>query len=167
MISIRPLTPADWPAVARIYELGIASGNATFETEVPGWGEWDAGKRPDCRLAATLEGQVVGWAALSPVSKRAVYAGVAENSIYIDPACQGQGIGKRLLAALVKASEAAGVWTLQTSIFPENEASLHIHEVCGFRVVGRRERIAMHRGLWRDTILLERRAEPHPRDVHK
>ncbi|WP_374689011.1 N-acetyltransferase family protein, partial [Promineifilum sp.] len=156
-LSISPLTPDDWPAVRAIYEEGIATGQATFETVAPDWPVWDAAHRPDCRLAARQEGRVVGWAALSPVSARAVYRGVAEVSVYVAAAARGRGVGRALLAALVEASEAAGVWTLQASIFPENEASVALHVACGFRVIGRRERPAQLHGVWRDTLLVERR----------
>lgn len=156
---IRPMTPADWPDVRRIYEEGIATRNATFETAAPDWPKWDAAHRPDCRLVAVEGGAVAGWAALAPVSRREVYAGVAEVSVYIAEAARGRSIGTRLLAALVEASEAAGVWTLQAGLLPENEASLRMHQRCGFRLVGRRERIGRLDGVWRDTLLLERRSQ--------
>lgn len=157
-LAITPLLPADWLAVRAIYEEGIATGQATFETAAPDWPAWDAGHRPDCRLTARLEGQLVGWAALSPVSKRSVYGGVAEVSIYVATAARGRGVGRALLMALIEASEAAGVWTLQAGIFPENQASMSLHSSCGFRVVGRRERLGCHQGVWRDALLLERRS---------
>lgn len=156
--SINALNAADWPAVRAIYEEGLATRQATFETAAPDWPKWDAGHRPDCRLVARREGEVVGWAALSPVSKRDVYSGVAEVSVYVSAAARGQGIGRALLVALIDASEAAGVWTLQASIFPENEVSVSLHIACGFRVVGRRERVGLHHGVWRDTLFLERRS---------
>jgi phosphinothricin acetyltransferase len=149
----------DWPNVQRIYREGIETGNATFETQVPEWGVWDGKTRPQPRLVARLDDQVVGWAALSSVSARAVYAGVCEVSVYVAAAARGQGIGKKLLQALVQASEELGIWTLQASIFPENQASIAIHEQCGFRILGRREKIAQHRGRWRDTVLMERRSQ--------
>jgi L-amino acid N-acyltransferase YncA len=124
----------------------------------PEWPEWDAAHRDDCRLVARRTGQVVGWAALSPVSRRCVYGGVAEVSVYVAESARGQGIGRALLSALIDASEAAGIWTLQAGIFPENEASVRLHKSCGFRVVGRRERIGQLHGVWRDTLLLERRS---------
>lgn len=158
-LLIETMTPDDWPAVSAIYREGIASGNATFETVVPEWAAWDAKHRPDCRLVARRGGQVLGWAALSPVSARPVYAGVAEESIYIAGSAQGQGIGKILLAKLVIESEQAGIWTLQTSIFPENTASLALHTACGFREVGRREKIGQMNGVWRDTVFMERRSQ--------
>ncbi len=157
-VEIRPLQPADWPAVERIYALGIATENATFETATPSWADWDRGHHLFGRLVALDGGEVVGWAALSPVSRRPAYAGVAENSIYIDPARQRRGIGRALLAALVAESEAHGIWTIQNSIFPENQASIVLHERAGFRVVGRRERIGQLNGVWRDTLLMERRS---------
>lgn len=154
------MQPADWPAVRAIYLAGIATGQATFETTAPDdWHEWSAGKRSDCRLVARDDQSVVGWAALSPVSKRAVYAGVAEASVYVAEEARGQGIGSALLAALVAASEAAGAWTLQAAIFPANAASLALVKRHGFREVGVRRRIAQHHGRWRDVVLLERRSE--------
>lgn len=156
---IRPMTCADWPDVRRIYEEGIATGDATFETAAPDWPEWDAAHRPDCRLVAVEAGAIAGWAALAPVSRREVYAGVAEVSVYVAEAARGRGIGTRLLEALVEASEEAGVWTLQAGLLAENEASLRMHQRCGFRLVGRRERIGRLGGVWRDTLLLERRSK--------
>ena len=158
-LLITELTVGDWPAVQAIYAEGIATGQATFETTVPDWAAWDAARLTCCRLAARRGAALVGWATLGPVSARPVYRGVAEVSVYVAAAARGQGVGRALLAALVAASEAAGIWTLQASIFPENAASLALHAACGFRVVGRRERIAQHHGLWRDTLLLERRSD--------
>ena len=155
---ITPLTPDDWPAVRAIYAEGIATGQATFETAVPDWAAWDAARMACCRLVARRGAALVGWATLGPVSSRPVYGGVAEVSVYVAAAARGLGVGRALLAALVAASEADGIWTLQAGIFPENAASLALHVACGFRVVGRRERIAQHHGLWRDTLLLERRS---------
>lgn len=157
-VVIDAMQPGDWPAVEAIYREGIATGLATFETETPSWERWDAVHRPDCRLVVRAGERVLGWAALSPVSDRCVYAGVAENSIYIAAAARGQGIGKALLRALVEASEAAGIWTLQTGIFPENAASLALHQACGFRIVGIRERIGQLHGVWKDVVFLERRS---------
>lgn len=157
--SIRPMLESDWPAVARVYREGIETGNATFETEVPDWAAWDAGHLEPCRLVVEVDGEVMGWAALSPVSKRDVYRGVAEHSIYVGPEARGKGVSAELLAALVEASEDAGFWTLQTAIFPENRASIALHTRLGFRVVGTRERIGSHHGQWRDTVLMERRSE--------
>lgn len=148
----------DWPAVARIYREGIETGDATFETQVPEWSRWDASHHETCRLVAAEGARVVGWAALGPVSPRPVYRGVAEVSIYVASEARGRGVGRSLLAALIEASEDAGFWTLQTSIFPENEASIALHTGFGFRIVGTRRRIAAHHGRWRDTILLERRS---------
>ena len=158
-VIIGPMQAEDWPDVQRIYREGIETGNATFETQVPEWEAWDCKTRPQPRFVARLDDQVVGWAALSSVSARAVYAGVCEVSVYVAAAVRGQGVGKKLLQALVQASEELGIWTLQASIFPENQASIAIHEQCGFRILGRREKIAQHRGRWRDTVLMERRSQ--------
>lgn len=152
------MRPADWPEVAAIYRDGIEDGQATFETTLPPWEEFDAAHLAHSRLVAEDDG-VIGWAALSPVSRRAVYAGVAEASVYVRRSARGGGTGRALLDALIAASEASGIWTLQASIFPENEASLHLCQGRGFRVVGRRERVARHHGSWRDTLLLERRSD--------
>jgi phosphinothricin acetyltransferase len=148
----------DWPGVERIYAAGIATGDATFETEPPAWEAFDAGRLAAHRLVAERDGKVVGWAAVSGVSERCVYAGVVEHSVYVDPAHAGQGVGTALLQALIASTEAAGIWTIQTGIFPENTASLALHERSGFRVVGRRERLGRHFGRWRDVVLLERRS---------
>jgi phosphinothricin acetyltransferase len=155
--AIATLAATDWDDVARIYAEGIAT-LATFETEVPSWEQWDRAHLPGHRLVARDEGRVVGWAALAPVSSRCVYAGVAEVSVYVAADARGRGIGTALLAALVKSSEAGGVWTLEAGILPENEASVRMLERCGFRVVGRRERLGRMRGEWRDVLLLERRS---------
>lgn len=155
---ISEMTAADWPQVVRIYEQGIAGGQATFETEAPTWERWDAGHRRDCRLVARAGDRVLGWAALSPVSSRPAYAGVAEVSVYVGADEQGRGIGRALLRTLVERSEEVGVWMLQAAIFPENQASVTLHERSGFRVVGRRERVARLREVWRDTVILERRS---------
>jgi L-amino acid N-acyltransferase YncA len=158
-VELRRLAPEDWPRVREIYREGIESGDATFERSVPGWAEWDAGRRPEPRIVAVRDDTVVGFAVLSPVSRRPVYGGVCEVMIYVADGARGQGIGSVLMTELVRASEAAGVWTLQASIFPENVASARIHERAGFREVGRRERIGrFHDGRWRDTVLLERRS---------
>ncbi|MGH7563087.1 MAG: GNAT family N-acetyltransferase [Gemmatimonadota bacterium] len=156
--NIEPMREADWPAVADIHRQGIESGHATFETDAPAREVWDAGHLKAGRLVAREGDRVLGWAALSPVSDRCVYGGVAEVSVYVGAAARGRGIGGRLLAALVEASEEAGIWTLQAGIFPENEASLAIHRSCGFRVVGQRERLGRLADEWRDVILLERRS---------
>lgn len=155
--TIATMRPEDWPAVRAIYEDGIAGGDATFETEVSGWEEWDAAHLPEHRLVARRGDEVVGWAAVVPVSGRCVYAGVAEHSVYVAAAARGQGVGRTLLLALVASTERAGIWTLQSGIFPENHVSLRLHESCGFRIVGTRERLGLHRGRWRDVILIERR----------
>lgn len=158
-MNLRILTPDDWPRVRDIYADGIASGDATFETSVPDWPDWDRGHLAECRLAAEDEnGTVLGWAALSPVSNRCVYGGVAEVSVYVDSAAHGRGVGRTLLAGLVASAEEAGIWTLQAGIFPENDASVRLHEGCGFRVVGRRERLGKMGDRWRDVLLLERRS---------
>ena len=158
-MTIRELREADWPEVARIYEEGMRTGNATFETRVPSWDEWDAGHLAEHRLVVTHDGDVVGWAALSPTSERACYRGVAEHSIYVAERARGLGFGRQLLAALIAASEAAGFWTLQAGIFPENEASIGLHTSLGFRIVGVRERLGCTNAVWRDVVLLERRSE--------
>jgi phosphinothricin acetyltransferase len=153
------MAPTDWDAVRAIYFEGIATGNATFETEAPTWEVWDRARLHSCRLVArSPAGPIVGWAALSPVSSRPAYAGVAEVSLYVTASARGQGVGKALFQALIAASEAAGVWTLQGAVFPENAASLALVKACGFREVGRRERIGQRDGVWRDTILVERRS---------
>lgn len=158
-VSIRAMTAADWPAVRAIYEAGVATRNATFESTAPTWPEWDSSHLPEHRLVAVDDGQVAGWAALSPVSDRCVYGGVAENSVYVHPDHWGRGVGRVLLDALIVSAESGGIWTIQTGIFPENTASLALHERCGFRVVGRRERIGQLDGAWRDTLFLERRSQ--------
>jgi phosphinothricin acetyltransferase len=157
-IKIQPLTAAHWPDAARIYEAGIATGNATFQTEAPVWEAWDKAHRSDCRLVAVYEGTVAGWAALSPVSSRPVYAGVAEVSIYVDPAFRGQGVGDALMRALIEESERQGVWTLQSGVFPENSASMRLHQKHGFRVIGTKEKIGKMHSVWRDVMMLERRS---------
>ena len=156
-VELRLLTADDWAAVAEIYWDGMRDGLATFETEVPTWKAWDAAHLTEHRLVADQLGEVVGWAALSPASTRRCYAGVVENSVYVARHAQGRGIGRGLLERLIADAKAAGLWTIQTSIFPENRASLALHERCGFRVVGVRERIAKRDGSWRDTVLLELR----------
>jgi phosphinothricin acetyltransferase len=149
----------DWEIVRAIYLVGIATGEATFETAAPSWTQWDTTHLPAPRLIATAEELVLGWAALSPVSLRAVYSGVAEVSVYVATAARGQGVGRALLERLVEESENNGIWTLQASIFPENVASIGVHKSCGFREVGTRERIGKRDGIWRDTRLLERRSQ--------
>jgi L-amino acid N-acyltransferase YncA len=157
-MRIEVLQPEHWEAVSRIYAEGIATGNATFETQISIWETWDAAHLPELRLVAIEAGEVVGWAALSRVSQRDVYRGVTESSVYVAANARGRGIGRTLMEELIRRSEEAGIWTIQTSIFPENMASLALHEAVGFRVVGTRERIARHHGRWRDTIFLERRS---------
>lgn len=158
MIGIWPLEASDWPRVREIYLEGIATGNATFETVAPDWEVWDAKHLAACRLVVRTEAAVVGWAALSPVSSRCVYAGVAEISLYVAGQAQRQGIGKLLLRALIEQSEHAGIWTLQAGIFPENVASIHLHERAGFRLVGVREKLGSLKGVWRDVAVYERRS---------
>ncbi len=157
-VLIDAIRPDDWMQVRAIFAEGIESGMSTFETQPPEWESWDKGHLSVCRLAARQNERVVGWAALSPVSARQAYAGVAEVSIYLTAAVRGQGVGKALLQELIRLSETHGIWTLQAVIFPQNIASLRLHEKCGFRLVGRRERISKNRGAWQDTILLERRS---------
>jgi phosphinothricin acetyltransferase len=158
-MAIEALGPRHWPAVRAILEQGIGGGQATFETEAPSWEEWDRAHLPGQRLVATAGGEVLGWAALSPVSARAPYAGVAEVSVYVAEPSRGRGVASALLDALVGSSERAGIWTLQAVLFPQNAASLALHRGAGFRVVGRRERIGRLGGRWRDTLLLERRSD--------
>jgi len=155
---IEPMTAADWERVLAIYLEGVATGQATFETAAPSWQEWDAGHHPFARLVARQGGEVLGWAALAPVSRRRCYAGVAEVSLYVAAAHRGQGVGRLLLEAVIAESERHGVWTLQGATFPENAASLRLQQSCGFRIIGRRERIARLHGVWRDTVLTERRS---------
>jgi phosphinothricin acetyltransferase len=157
-VEIQPLRREDWPAVQAIFQAGIATGDATFETTAPAWEAWDAGHLPEHRLVARGGGRVLAWTALAPVSDRCAYAGVAEDSIYVAPEAQGRGIGRRLLAAVVASAERGGIWTVQTGIFPENQASVRLHQACGFRVVGVRERLGRLHGRWRDVLLLERRS---------
>jgi len=159
-LEIVPMQPSDWPTVREIYAQGIATGNATFETELPDWKIWDASHRRDCRLVAHADDPppLLGWAALSPVSARRVYAGVAEVSVYIATEARGRGIGKALLQALIEESEKAGIWTLQAGIFPENTSSIALHKNLGFREVGIRQRLGKLGERWRDTVLLERRS---------
>jgi len=158
-LQVDELTAGDWPAVSAIYAEGIATRNATFETAVPSWGEWERAHMDDYRLVGRVDGEVVGWAALSRVSDRQCYRGVVEDSVYVRNGHHGQGVGHALLSALVSRAEAAGVWTIQAGVFPENLASLKLHVACGFRVVGVRERIGQLDGAWRDVVLLERRSK--------
>lgn len=148
----------DWPGVARIYQEGIETGIATFETTVPAYGAWDAGHLPFCRFVACKSGQIIGWAALSPVSGRCVYGGVAEVSIYVGEEARGRGLGVRLMRELIRESEQQGLWTLQSGIFPENQASIRLHERTGFRKLGVREKIGKRDGKWKDNLVFERRS---------
>jgi phosphinothricin acetyltransferase len=157
-IRIDPMRPEDWPAVRAIYLEGIATGNATFEQTAPDWEKWNAGHLPDPRIVARSDDDVVGWAALSAVSNRCVYAGVAEVSIYVAELARGRSVGRQLMTRLIAESEAAGIWTLQAGIFPENVRSIALHERTGFRLVGRRERLGKMSGRWRDVVLMERRS---------
>ena len=157
-MELRKLTHEDWPAVKAIYEQGIAGGQATFEIEAPSWDDWDRAHLEGHRLVALQDGEVAGWAALSPVSGRCVYQGVSENSVYVADSAQGRGIGRALLDELIARSERDGIWTIRAGIFPENEASIELHKRCGFRVVGVHERIGKHHGVWRDVVLMERRS---------
>lgn len=162
--TIRTLEPSDWPVVREIYEEGIATRHATFESEAPAWERWHAKHIRSCRFVAEEGGRVLGWAALCPVSDRCVYGGVAEVSVYVRGEAQGRGTGTRLLQELVAASEREGFWTLQAGIFPENQGSVRIHEKCGFRVIGYRERLGKMDDTWRDVLLMERRSPTVGRD---
>lgn len=157
---LRPMRGEDAEAVLAIYRAGIEEGDATFETAAPSWAEFDASKLPSHRFVAVAEetGAVAGWAAVAPTSSRAAYAGVVEHSVYVDPGVRGRGVARGLLEALIASTERAGIWTVQAGVFPENTASLSLHRAAGFRVVGRRERVGRHRGVWRDVVLVERRS---------
>ena len=157
--QIRLFQKEDYSACAKIYKIGMDTGIATFETKVPDWDAWNAKFLPQCRFVAEADYEIVGWCALSPFSSRNVYSGVAEVTIYIASEAQGMGIGKKLLQHLITESEQAGFWTLQAKIFPENKASVKLHENCGFRVVGTREKLGMRDGVWYDNVLLERRSD--------
>lgn len=153
------MTAVDWPAVEAIYRAGIATGNATFETAAPGWTDFDSTRLPAHRLVCVDDaGPVLGWIAATAVSERCVYRGVVEHSVYVDPGIARAGVGRSLLAAFIASTEAAGIWTIQSGVFPENRASLRLHDALGFRVVGTRERLGQHHGSWRDVILIERRS---------
>jgi L-amino acid N-acyltransferase YncA len=156
--DIRSMRSDDWPAIRNIYSEGMAAGNATFETETPEWTNWDQGHLQDCRLVARDSQRILGWAALSLISTRRVYSGVAEVSIYIAAKARGRGVGKRLLQSLVEQSERCGFWTLQAGIFPENAPSIALHKSCGFREVGVRQKLGQRGGVWRDVLLFERRS---------
>jgi phosphinothricin acetyltransferase len=157
-MDIRPMTAEDWPDVARIYGEGIATGFATFEKNIPNFDDWDMVHIKTCRLIASEGNEIMGWAALSPVSGRCVYGGVAEVSVYVGQNHRGKGIGKLLLQTLLENSEKEGFWTLQSGIFPENEGSIRIHTECGFRLIGKRERIGKLDGVWKDNLIFERRS---------
>jgi L-amino acid N-acyltransferase YncA len=157
VVHVRPLRRDDYPAVARIFHEGIATGLATFETAAPTWDEWDNAHLPDHRFVAELGGEVVGWAAIVPYSRRAVYGGVGEESVYVAEAARGRGVGRALLGHLIASARDGGLWTLQAGVFPENEASLALHRALGFREVGTRERLGRLNGEWRDVVLLELR----------
>ena len=157
-VLVEPMTDGHADAVLSIYESGINEGNATFETRAPSWETFSAARLSEHRFVATARNIVLGWVAVAAVSGRPAYAGVVEHSVYVDPQTRGHGIGRRLLEVLITSTESAGIWTIQSSIFPENIASLSLHISAGFREVGLRERIAEHRGRWRDVVLIERRS---------
>ncbi len=158
-MQLRPMLSNDWPAVSAIYLAGIATGNATFQTVAPSWPAWDQSHSADARLVALVDGEIQGWVALAPISARPVYRSVAEVSVYVASGARAQGIGKRLLEAMVKLSEELGYWTLQAGVFAENQASLALHRRAGFREVGYRERMGQLNGVWRNVVLLERRSQ--------
>jgi L-amino acid N-acyltransferase YncA len=159
VIIVDAMRAEDWDAVRGIYQEGIETGNASFETQAPDWAVWNAKYHGHSRLVARVGGRIIGWAALAPVSPRACYAGVAEVSVYVRDEAQGRGVGNKLLTALIASSELNGIWTLYGHTFPENEASLRLQAACGFRVIGRRERIGQLNGVWRDTVMTERRSK--------
>ncbi|MFI5925731.1 GNAT family N-acetyltransferase [Micromonospora sp. NPDC051543] len=156
--TLRPMSPGDADRVLAIYQLGLDGGDASFEVTAPTWAAFDASRIAAHRFVAVVDGLVLGWVAVSPTSSRPVYAGVVEHSVYVDPAAQGRGVGRLLLDALITSTEGAGIWTIQSGIFPENTASLALHRRAGFRVIGVRERIGRHHDRWRDVVLLERRS---------
>jgi phosphinothricin acetyltransferase len=159
VLSIEAMTSEHGAAVVAIYQAGIDEGNATFETRAPDWQAFSAARRPGCRYVAVDGGRVAGWVAVSAVSSRPAYAGVVEHSVYVDPGARGKGVGPVLLRTVIEATEAAGIWTIQAGIFPENTVSLSMHKTAGFRVVGVRERMGQHHGRWRDVVLIERRSQ--------
>lgn len=159
MVHIKKMEDSHWPRVSEIYLEGIKTGMATFETEIPSWDQWDKNHIDTCRLVAKKGDQILGWAALSEVSSRCVYGGVAEVSVYVSDKAKGQGIGERLLGQLIVESEKQAYWTLQSGIFPENYASIKLHEKLGFRKIGYREKIAQLAGVWKDNILMEKRSQ--------
>jgi len=158
MVTIRQFTPDDFPPVQEIYRQGIDSGNATFETQVKSWQQWHQAMLEPCRLVAAQNGQILGWAALSPISARAVYSGVAEVSVYIAADARGRGLGRQLMTQLITESEANNIWTLQAAIFPENDASIGLHQKHGFKILGVRKHLGKLKGIWRDVVLMERRS---------
>ena len=158
-ISFEKMKESDWPAIKLIYEEGIATGDATFEAEAPDWEQWDKTHLPDCRLVAKSGNEIIAWFALSPVSSRCAYKGVAEGSLYVKSTARGKGIGKALLKAAVEESERIGIWTMQSGVFPENATSIGMQKACGFRQVGVREKIGCMNGRWRDVVLMERRSK--------
>ncbi|MFC0097970.1 GNAT family N-acetyltransferase [Micromonospora marina] len=158
-VTVRPMTAGDSGRVLAIYQAGLDGGHASFETTAPTWAAFDASRLPDHRsVAVDARGRVVGWVAVTPTSTRAVYAGVVEHSVYVDPAARGRGVAGLLLDALIASTETAGIWTIQSGVFPENLASMTLHKRAGFRVIGVRERVARHHGRWRDVALIERRS---------
>jgi L-amino acid N-acyltransferase YncA len=156
--QIRPMTSQDAAAVLAIYQAGMDEGNATFETHAPAWDQFTAARLSAHRYVATAGDDIAGWVAVSPVSDRCVYAGVVEHSVYVHPQARGQGIGRQLLDVLITSTEAAGIWTIQSGIFPENTASTALHQAAGFRIIGTRERVGQHHGRWRDVLFIERRS---------
>lgn len=158
-MTVRSMNPSDWKEVSRIYSEGIATGIATFETQAPTYAQWDKAHTEHCRLIAEQDGEIMGWAALSPVSSRCVYGGVGEVSVYISNKSRGKGVGKLLMEHLIKESEKAGYWTIQSGIFPENTASIKLHEKVGFRYIGKRERVGKIHGVWKDNLLFEKRSD--------
>ncbi len=158
-IIVRAMLPQDWQSVAMIYEEGIATGFATFEKNIPTYDIWDKAHMPSCRFVAVKDATLLGWAALSPVSSRCVYGGVAEVSVYVANASRGMGVGRLLMEAVIKESESEGLWTLQSGIFPENGGSIRLHEKMGFRCIGKRERVGKLDGVWKDNVLFERRSK--------
>lgn len=159
IITVKHITPDHWPLVASIYQKGMATGMATFETEIPSWIIWNNTHLKICRYGAWSDHELLGWVALSPVSQRPVYRGVAEVSIYVDPQFARQGVGSKLFDQIILESEKAGLWTLQSGIFPENQASIALHKNKGFRIIGYREKIAQLHGRWHDNVLMERRTK--------
>jgi len=158
-ISVRPMQPDDWSLVSQIYKEGIATGFATFEKSIPSYKSWNSAHMQSCRIVAIENKTILGWAALSPVSSRCVYGGVAEVSVYISEKHRGKGVGKLLIQSLIEKSESEGIWTLQSGIFPENEGSIRLHEKAGFRRIGKRERVGRLDGIWKDNVLFERRSK--------